>query len=173
MLRLEVTETVEIAHRDRPDVLRLVRSEDARRDAPLLEAFPERDVLLVQAHDLAVASLALAPEIDGAVLRDEVALEDVDFVLDLAIRVLAEAAAADRQHHPKGRVGPERQGGRHRSAPTALAARTPAIQAPLIPNKSATETPNAVAIAEAPSLTEGARRSRAPAYTNPATIAMT
>ena len=113
VLRLEVAETVQVAHRDRPDVVGDVGRDLAGRDAPALQALPQVVVLLVQAHDLAVAALAVAAQVDGAVHRDEVALEDVRLVVDLAVGIVAEALAADGQDHPKRQVRPQRE--RHRT----------------------------------------------------------
>ena len=60
VLGLEVAEAVEVAHRDRPHVAGRVGHDLAGRDPPLLEVLPEGVVLLVQAHHLAVAALAVA-----------------------------------------------------------------------------------------------------------------
>ena len=121
VLRLEIAQAVEVAHRDGPDVVRDVGRDLAGGDPPRLEALPQRMVLLVQADDLTVATLAMAPQVDGAVHRHEVPLEDVRFVVDLAVRVVGKAAAADGQHHPEGQVrseGEHQRGtnGRHRPA---------------------------------------------------------
>jgi hypothetical protein len=157
VLRLEIAEPVQITHRDRPDIRRPVWGDLARRDPPLLEPFPEADVLLVEADDLTVPALAGPAKVDRAVLGDEVALEDVGLVVEVAVRILAEAGPADRQDHPEGRVWAERQGGGHQNAPAALPASAPAMQAPLIPTRTATEIASAEPMAKSPVPSDGAR----------------
>ena len=66
-----------------------------------------RVVLLVQAHDLAVPAPADPAQVDRPVHRDEVALQDVGLVVDLAVGVVAEAVAADGQDHPQRHVRAE------------------------------------------------------------------
>ena len=85
-------------------------------DPPVLELLPEVVVLLVQAHDLAVPAAAHPAQVDRAVHRHQVALEDVGLVVDLAIGVLAEAAPADGQDHPEREVRAE---GEHQPATAA------------------------------------------------------
>ena len=109
VLRLQVAEAVQVAHRDRPSIAGAIGHDLAGRDAPLLEVLPEADVLLVQAHHLAVAAPADPAQLDLPVHRDEVALEDVGLVVDLSIRILREAAAADRQDHPERGIRAQRE----------------------------------------------------------------
>ena len=66
VLLLERAQPVQVPHRDRARVGGLVRHQPLRRDPPLLELPPQDGVLLVQAHDLAVAAPAPAPEPDRA-----------------------------------------------------------------------------------------------------------
>ena len=64
----------------------------------------QRVVLLVQAHDLAVAAPADPAQVDGAVHGHQVALQDVGLVVDLPVGVVAEAVAAHGQDHPERQV---------------------------------------------------------------------
>ena len=66
-------------------------------------------VLFVQTHHLSVAPLAVAPQVDRAVHRHEVALEDVGLVVDLPIGIVTEALAADGQHHSERQIGAKLQ----------------------------------------------------------------
>ena len=109
VLGLEIAEAIHVAHRDGTGVAGRVGRDLTCRDAPLLEVLPEGVILLVEARHLAVAAAADAAQIDGAVHRDEVALEDVRLVVDLPVGVLAEAAAADGQDHPQRGVRPQRE----------------------------------------------------------------
>src|SRR5439155_8931097 len=81
---------------------------------PLLEVVPEAVRPFVQARHLAVAAAAEAAEIDAPIHRDEVALQDVGLVVDLAVGIRGEAAATHGEHHPKRRVRPKRQ---HQAGP--------------------------------------------------------
>ena len=116
VLGLEVAEAVEVAHRDRralPGVSGMISRVGVRHCWRYSQS---RVVLLVQAHDLAVAAPADPPEVDGPVHRHEVALEDVGLVVDLAVGVLGEAAAAHGQDHAQRREGAE---GEHRASPAS------------------------------------------------------
>ena len=107
VLGLEVTEAVGVAHRDRGGVARAVGDDLPRRHPPLLERLPQVGVFLVQRDDLAVAAPADPAKVDVAVHRHEIALEDVGLVLDLAIRIVAEAVAAHGQDHAQRGVRAE------------------------------------------------------------------
>ena len=109
----------------------------AGRDPPLLEVLPEGVVLLVQADHLAVPAPAVAAQVDLAVHRDEVALEDVGLVVDLAVGVLAEAVAADGQHHPQRRIRAEGEG----HGPILVVALRPAMHRPSRPTQTTAATP--------------------------------
>jgi hypothetical protein len=111
VLRLEIAEPVQVAHRDGPGVAGAVGDDLAGRDPPLLEVLPDGVILLVQARDLAVAAPAGPPQIDAAVHRHEVALQDVRLVVDLAVGILAEAPPAHGEDHPERQVGAQ---GEHR-----------------------------------------------------------
>jgi len=105
MLGLQVAKPVLVAHGDRPGVGQRVRDDLARRRSPLLEVLPERVILLIQAHYLAMPTATHPAQVDAAVHCDEVALEDVRLVVDRAVRILGEAGAADREHHSKRGIG--------------------------------------------------------------------
>ena len=113
VLRLEPAQAIGVAHRDRHHVVRRVLDDLARRHAPLLEVLPQAVVLVVQADHLAVAAPAVPPQVDRSVLHDQVALQDVGRVVDLAVGVLGEAVAADGQDHPERRVRAKRKCGGH------------------------------------------------------------
>ena len=109
VLGLQVTEALGIAHRDRRVVAWPVRDDLPGRRSPLLERVPERVGLLVERCDLAMPAPAVAPQVDAPVHRDEVALEDVRLVVELAIGVLREAVPAHGQDHPERCVRTKRE----------------------------------------------------------------
>ena len=149
VLRLEPAQAIGVAHRDRHHVVRRVLDDLARRDAPLLEVLPEAVVLVVQADHLAVAAPAVPPQVDRSVLHDEVALEDVGRVVDLAVGVLGEAVPADGEDHAERRVRAERKCGGHDSqlqviVPEIGSASERSIGCPCSSNASAGRKPSKV-----------------------------
>jgi hypothetical protein len=113
VLGLEPPEPVRVAHRDGHHVVGGVVDDLAGRHAPLLEVLPQVVVLVVEADDLAVPATAVAAQVHRSVLEHQVALQDVGGVVDLAVRVLTEAAPADGEDHAKRGVRPEGQCGDH------------------------------------------------------------
>ncbi len=107
MLGLQLAQAVEIAHGYRGVIAGGVGNDLFRGYSPLLQVAPEVVVFLIEAEHLAVATSAMSPEVDLAVHEDQVALQDVGLVLDLAVWVFLKAVTADCEHHADGSIGSE------------------------------------------------------------------